>query len=83
MPPDAHWLAGEGAGSWFVLQWTDGLLIAERLSPDGDRECHGQYKLSSADVPDISAPVEVTYPSHCAVITLLQFGRSFTYRRVD
>lgn len=83
VPADARWLAGEGAGSWFVLRWTDSLLHAERLSPEGDRECQGLFKLSSADKPDLSAPVEVTYPSHCALITLLQSDRTFTYRRVD
>ncbi|QQR86960.1 MAG: hypothetical protein IPJ76_01665 [Flavobacteriales bacterium] len=83
VPADAQWLAGEGAGSWFVLRWSDGLLHAERLSPCGDTECQGLYMLSCADMPDLSERVEVTYPSHCAVITVLQSGRSFTYRRSD
>lgn len=83
VPTDAQWLAGEGAGSWFVLRWAGATLNAERLSPDGVTECQGTFNLSSAGTPDLSAPMEITFPSHCALITLRQSGRSFTYRRAD
>lgn len=83
VPSDAQWLAGEGAGSWFVLRWAGDLLSAERLSPEGDRECQGMFELCGADMLDRTVPMMVTYPSHCALITILQSGRTITYRRVD
>lgn len=41
------------------------------------------FELCGADMLDRTVPMMVTYPSHCALITILQSGRTITYRRVD
>lgn len=83
LPTSAQWLAGEGAGSWFVLDLSsERVLHAERFDSSGRPECSGKFNLVGDHVPDLSIPLRVTYPSHCAVVTLAQDDRVFKFARV-
>ena len=83
IPENAQWLAGEGAGSWFVLQPADeaGRLNMQRLSPEGSIECEG-ILVSPADF-NLNMDYEVTYPSFCNVVTVIQHTKKITLNRIE
>lgn len=88
-PPDrpnnvsvnAHWLAGEGAGSWFELEETAEGYVVSRYSGVGRLECKGLFK--TANHFDISKTYELAFPSHCAKVTIKQNGLSITLRATN
>jgi hypothetical protein len=61
IPDNAHWLSGEVAGSWFVLEHQDARLKVTRHAPDGKVECSGLCRISDpeASIPDVpfSSPI--------------------------
>ena len=67
----AQWLAGEGAGSWFVIEKAgkDHYRIT-RHAPDGTSECSGKF--STQGTLDLHGKYEITFPSHCNKVTVLQ-----------
>ena len=79
-PLHAQWLAGEGAGSWFVVTPAEtGVLLVDRCDPQGRSECRGRFVVADGSISfDPAKPYVVTYPSHCAVLTLLQDGHRIT-----
>ena len=71
LPSHAKWLAGEGAGSWFVIDFeAQGLYRVTRYSPSGIEECSGIFE--TTDFFDLEKEYKVTYPSHCVKVTVLQ-----------
>lgn len=78
LPLHAKWLAGEGAGSWFVIEQHGSNFLVNRYSPTGELECSVQME------PDLSVNLDLEYeflfPSHCAKITLLQNGIRITFK---
>lgn len=71
LPESALWLAGEGAGSWFVLTKNlNNTFKIVRYSPKGNLECEGVF--FTEQMLNLSSNFEIIYPSHCAVVTLLQ-----------
>lgn len=72
LPTHAKWLAGEGAGSWFVIEPTEypRQYYATRLSPEGVIECQGLF-IASKEI-DLEAAYSIAYPAHCLKISLLQ-----------
>lgn len=72
LPPTAKWLAGEGAGSWFVIEMeNDFQYKIDRFSPKGHIECTGLFRSTSKKI-DMKKNYEITYPSHCATVSILQ-----------
>ena len=67
----AKWLAGEGAGSWFLIESNDNRdFCIARYSPTGILECRANF---IADQPfDIDLLYEFDFPSHCQKITIVQ-----------
>jgi len=80
---NAQWLAGEGAGSWFVLkQNSDNMgYIVSRYSPEGRLECAGSFR--SSDHFDPVSPFKITFPSHCQKVTIKQNGRVVLLLNID
>ncbi|MFC2124093.1 DUF6695 family protein [Bacteroidota bacterium] len=72
LPQTAKWLSGEGAGSWFVIVGSDNDLLYKisRFSPLGILECYGTF--TSDKKVYLGQDYSITYPSHCAKITILQ-----------
>ena len=68
----ALWLAGEGAGSWFIISKTKVDLLYEisRFSPDGKLECRSVF--SSERKLDLAKDYKITYPSNCSKVTVIQ-----------
>ena len=82
LPVNAQWLAGKGAGSWFVLDLSrERIAHVDRFDPNGRLECSGSFDLLGNEVPDLSVPLRLTYPSHCAVVSLAQGDRVFKFVR--
>lgn len=87
LPPslsnDAKWLAGEGAGSWFLV---DPISAQEfsitRFDPQGNVECKGVFR-STENLAIDDNDFEITYPSHCALVTILQHNQKQTLIRVS
>lgn len=80
LPQEAKWLAGEGAGSWFVIEMENDIHYRiGRFSPEGQLECEGLFKSMSKNI-DLKIDYTITYPSHCATVTLSQEGIKFTLR---
>ncbi len=72
LPPTAKWLAGEGAGSWFVIEMENEVQYRiSRFSPEGHIECEGFFKSASKNI-DMKKDYDITYPSHCAMVSILQ-----------
>lgn len=72
IPSECQWLAGEGAGSWFLLELLEECFQVTRFSPDGSIECQGEFEIANGISFDIKIGYKFTYLSHCNKITLLQ-----------
>ncbi|MFT5336857.1 MAG: hypothetical protein ACJAY8_000247 [Sphingobacteriales bacterium] len=59
------WLAGEGAGSWFLIEeiGTKKTVQVQRFSPEGSLECQGGFSTDSAI--NLEEMFSISYPSHC------------------
>ena len=71
---NSQWLAGEGAGSWFQFDFMIDGIEVKRFDPYGVLECEGIFAVHNNFDP--SKSFEITYPSHCAIITVLQKGQT-------
>ena len=71
LPGTAKWLAGESAGSWFVIEKdNDNQYKISRFSPEGCLECEGIFKAEK--VVGLHEDFTITYPAHCSVVTIFQ-----------
>ncbi len=79
-----RWLSGEGAGSWFLIekeeQYSDHYKVV-RFSPDGIIECQGVFEASKSF--DINKEFKLTFPSHCALVTVIQNRKEIRFIRKD
>jgi len=80
---NAKWLAGEGAGSWFLIEAceeNEQEYQVQRFSPEGKLECTGIF---AADLyVDLNIEYVISYPSQCQKVTIIQGERSFTMVRI-
>lgn len=78
LPKNTKWLAGEGAGSWFVFiqekEWT----IVQRYSPRGNFECENKYKIEV----NLENDFKMDYPSHCSIITINYNGEKLRFESI-
>jgi len=74
----AKWLAGEGAGSWFVLLEEEKAIKVIRYSPKGEKECVEWMK--KEDNFNLLLDFEITYPANCSIITVKQNGVLITLK---
>lgn len=75
------WLSGEGAGSWFLIEehhYKNSYKVC-RLSPEGNIECEGIFIANQTF--ELSKEYSICYPSHCAKVTLSQFGKIITLHK--
>jgi len=83
LPPNAKWLSGEGAGSWFVIESADKNQTFEisRYSPDGQLECEGIFYAQNKF--DIQKDYQLTYPSFCNKVSLIQNDKTINFVPVE
>lgn len=80
LPKSAQWLAGEGAGSWFFIEKTEGETQYEitRFSPKGKIECQGLFKIENLNQNlDLKSTYKFIHLSHCATVHIEQGGVVF------
>lgn len=84
VPNNAQWLAGEGAGSWFVISSTSEqeVFFIARFSPDGKLECEGSFKCHSNEKLNLNQPYIFTHLSHCKTVNIVQSGIIFKFERL-
>jgi hypothetical protein len=77
---NAQWLAGEGAGSWFDIIETEqnDIFRVIRFSNIGQVECTNLF--SSSNTFNLNNKFTVTYPSHCAKISIIQNHKTIQLR---
>ncbi len=80
LPDTAQWLAGEGAGSWFVIERKDQCYQVSRYSPVGELECKGNF--SSSELFELNKTFTVTYPSHCLLVSVLQENKKIRLKKI-
>jgi hypothetical protein len=76
----AQWLAGEGAGSWFLIELTRQKWIFKvtRYSPIGDIECEGSFEIENTKkLLVLNKPYRFIHLSHCAFVHIEQEGKVF------
>ena len=81
---NAKWLSGEGAGSWFVIESLEDsaqYYIVTRYSPTGRMECTGTF--SSSSQINLSNNYEVSYPSHCQKVSIVQNEEIIHLQNID
>lgn len=78
---EIKWLSGEGAGSWFLIEESDtkNCYKISRFSQEGFIECQGLFIAN--DHIDLNKEYSITYPSHCAKVTLLQYDKIITLQK--
>lgn len=77
----ALWLSGEGAGSWFdFVMITSQKYQITRYSPLGEQECKSNFHCITSF--DFNQPFGITYPSHCAIVTLVQDKQEISLERM-
>lgn len=63
VPSSAHWLAGEGAGSWFFIQiHLEGQFHVTRFAPTGEVEFSSLFEGDASFDPNDA--FEIDYPCH-------------------
>jgi hypothetical protein len=77
----AQWLAGEGCGSWFVIEQEEEAYAITRYSPEGEIECSGLFVKESTAVFNIFQPYKITYLSHCSQVSVVQNGIMIRLRK--
>jgi len=80
---DAHWLAGEGAGSWFHIAAFGDLYTVTRYSPEGRQECSGLFKVSTTSRPNLTDSFRFVHLSHCAEVCIDQQGQTIVLTRMS
>lgn len=79
---NAKWLAGEGAGSWFVIEPLNACYRVKRFSPTGNLECEGDF-FNTVETPfDATMEFEMTYLSHCEQVTVRQNKQLIVLRNI-
>jgi hypothetical protein len=82
LPKTAQWLAGEGAGSWFVIEPKSTGFEIKRYSPDGNLECEGIFKAENQTEFNIEKYYQFTHLSHCKTVRILQENTTFVFNRL-
>lgn len=81
IPENSHWLAGEGAGSWFHMELVGKDYRIVRYSPDGRVECSGYFNYTSKTMFNILDPFIFSYLSHCQSVIISQHDSLFFFER--
>ena len=81
IPENAQWLSGEGAGSWFVLEFQKYLLKVTRFAFDGTVECSGLYEETNGYNIDPHDSFRVDYPSNCKEVILKNSDANILFER--
>ena len=82
LPKTAQWLAGEGAGSWFVIEPKAIDFEIKRYSPEGNLECEGLFQYENQKEFNIEKDYQFTHLSRCKTVRIIQQNITFIFERV-
>ena len=84
LPKGVIWLSGEGAGSWFFISEShhENIFLIQRFSPEGVLECEGEFFIENELKFDLNNDYELTYPSHCSKVTVIQNHKHLSFIRM-
>jgi len=71
---EAQWLAGETAGSWFQISKQGERFWVERFCAEGEVECAALFAIEQGSTLELTQPYRFTFLSHCAQVSIVQFG---------
>lgn len=77
---NVKWLSGEGGGSWFLIECIETTYKVSRYSPNGNLECSSSF--STTETIDLTGIYSITYPSHCAVVTVIQNNKPISLNAI-
>jgi hypothetical protein len=83
IPENSHWLAGEGAGSWFYIEQAENNYKVTRYSSAGKIECSGLFNLAGKTDFNINAPFEFVHLCHCKSVTIRQKDQILKFDRIS
>ncbi|RRO19786.1 DUF6695 family protein [Flavobacteriaceae bacterium 14752] len=86
LPKHAQWLAGEGAGSWFTIDYTSKNHRFEitRYSPKGKIECQGLFEIENSNKSlNLNKDYKFIHLSHCAFVHIKQRGNILKLNRIQ
>lgn len=83
IPENAQWLGGEGAGSWFVINYERDFLVVTRYSPDGVIECSGKYEGPDHELINTEDSMYIDYLSNCKEVTINSKGNTLKFYRIN
>jgi hypothetical protein len=73
IPDSSHWLSGEGAGSWFIIDEFFEDFIIHRFSPAGQVEFSGVFGLADSSIEfNVTLPYQVIHLSHFQTVNIQQ-----------
>ncbi len=82
--PNARWLSGEGAGSWFeIISHTNKLFEITRFNPEGIPECASFFECLSDEVFYPEKPYSIVHLSHCKEVNVIQENKRFVFIREE
>ncbi|AWV98465.1 DUF6695 family protein [Arcticibacterium luteifluviistationis] len=82
LPEKMQWLAGEGAGSWFHIEFmSENLAQINRYNPKGEFECAGLF--ISKDSININELYEITHLSHCMEVRFKTQDKIVLFKNVN
>lgn len=80
VPNHAKWLGGEGAGSWFTIDYIDEEYCITRYSPQGKSECKGIF--ITPNPFEIELAYYITYLSHCKEVNVIQHKKKVKFELI-
>jgi len=83
IPATAQWLSGEGAGSWFNVNLSDGCYKITRYNPEGEKECEGYFFSTDGKELRLAEPYNFDHLSHCRSVKIKQAGNTISFNRID
>lgn len=73
IPSRAHWLSGEGSGSWFIIDEFFEDFLIHRFSPSSQVEFSGVFGLADSSIEfNVTLPFQVIHLSHFQTVNIQQ-----------
>jgi hypothetical protein len=85
IPKHAQWLAGQGCGSWFVLEETEKHQIYQisRYDSNGILEFKADFKVDQNSNFSYCCPYVFTYLSHYQFCTVIQHNKHIKFNNLE
>lgn len=83
IPPQSQWLSGEGAGSWYHLEYSRGKFRITRMDEEGNNEFSGYFKNVSGKDFRTDKAYRFSYLSTALKVKIFQEDDFFCFERLQ